>query len=177
MRAAAATLDRLSAGLDRIALWGAVAAVGVMVAAAIWQVVARYVFSAPPIWTEELARHSMVWAGMLGASSAYRASADPVLFAGARDAGGAAGLALALVRGTGVILLAVPVLYYSFIGPSGGFTRGFLARSAQRDAEMIDLSMVWFTVAVPVAFTLILIHLLAEIATRAASLSRKEIPT
>ena len=35
------------------------------------QVVARYVWAAPPGWTEEGARYAMVWAGLLGAT-AYR---------------------------------------------------------------------------------------------------------
>ena len=40
-------------------------ALAVMVFAAGYQVVARYIFHAPPVWTEDLARRSMVWAGML----------------------------------------------------------------------------------------------------------------
>ncbi|MEM9009856.1 MAG: TRAP transporter small permease subunit [Pseudomonadota bacterium] len=170
MQGVARGLGRLSAGLDRLALAGAAIAVIVMVAAAVWQVIARYLLSAPPIWTEELASHSMVWAGMLGASAAFRASADPTLFPGARAIGGGRGLLLSAVRAAGVLLLAVPVLYYSFFSARGDITRGFLARSAARDAEMIDLSMVWFTVAIPVAFSLIVIHLLAELAARAAGI-------
>ena len=63
-------LDALSLFLFRLALIGAVAAVLVMVFSAGWQVIARYALNAPPIWTEELARRAMVWAGMLGASCA-----------------------------------------------------------------------------------------------------------
>jgi TRAP-type transport system small permease protein len=168
--AVALLLRTLSAWLDRAALAGAAAAVVVMVGAAAWQVVARYALAAPPVWTEELARYAMVWAGMLGASSAFRALAEPTLFPGARDIGGPAGMALALVRAAGVVLLATPVLWYSLIGPRGDFARGFLARSAERDAEMIDVSMLWFTMAIPLAFALIVIHLLADLATRAAAL-------
>ena len=65
MRALALNLDKLSAALNKIALWGAVLAVLVMVFAASWQVFARYLLDAPPVWTEELARRAMVWAGML----------------------------------------------------------------------------------------------------------------
>lgn len=167
MRRAALALNDLSVMLDRVALWGAVLAVLVMVGAAIWQVVARYIFFAPPVWTEELARYSMVWAGMLGASSAFKAMADPTLFPGLRDTGGRIGDFLAGLRACGVLLFAVPVLWYCFQGPRGGFAKGFLMRSSAREAEMIDISMVWFTVAVPVAFTLIVIHLLADLGLRA----------
>lgn len=173
MTALASRLARASELADRCALGGAVAAVLVMAAAAIWQVVARYLLAAPPIWTEELARHAMVWAGMLGASSAYRAAADPVLFPQARAVTGRPGLALAAIRGGGVLLLAVPVLWFSLIGPGGGLSRGFIARSAGRHAEMIDISMVWFTVAVPVAFALIVLHMLAELSGRIAALPRE----
>jgi TRAP-type C4-dicarboxylate transport system permease small subunit len=168
MATLALAVDRLSAWLDRIALGGAVLAVLVMVASAIWQVVARYIFFAPPVWTEELARYAMVWAGMLGASSAFRAMADPTLFPAMREMGGRLGGFLAGLRATGVLLFAIPVLYYCLQGPRGGFSRGFLARSSVRDAEMIDVSMIWFTIAVPVAFTLILIHLMADLAMRAS---------
>lgn len=176
MTAVARYLTAISAALNWVAMWGAVAAVAVMVGAASWQVFARYLLAAPPVWTEELARHAMVWAGMLGASCAFRAMADPTLFPGARDRQGRLGLLLALVRAVGVLLLATPVIWYSFIGPQGGFARGFLARSAERDAEMIDVSMVWFTAAIPAAFILILVHMFADLATRATALNGRDIP-
>ncbi|MFZ2100541.1 MAG: TRAP transporter small permease subunit [Oricola sp.] len=164
MRALAHMLDRLSAALNRIALWGAVLAVSVMVLSASWQVIARYVLDAPPVWTEELARRAMVWAGMLGASCAFRAQSDPTLFPGARCVAGRAGAALALVRATGVALFAVPVIWYSLFGPGMDMARGFLGRSLGRDAEMINLPMIWFTAAVPVAFIIIIIHMFATTA-------------
>ena len=48
--------------------------------------------------------------------------------------------------------------------------RGFLGRSLGREPEMIALPMIWFTAAVPLAFALILIHLLADLAVRFARL-------
>ncbi len=166
MRALATTVDRLSAALNRAALWGAVAAVLVMTFAASWQVIARYVLDAPPVWTEELARRAMVWAGMLGASCAFRASSDPTLFPGMRDVPGGVGKLLALLRACGVLLFAVPVIWYSLFGLNMNMARGFLGRSLNRQAEMIDLPMIWFTASVPLAFTLILIHLAADLMMR-----------
>jgi TRAP-type C4-dicarboxylate transport system permease small subunit len=167
MRAAARALDRLSAMLNGIALWGAVLAVAVMVGAAAWQVVARYILDSPPVWTEEAARRAMVWAGMLGASAAFRARSDPTLFPAMREIGGGPGLALATVRGLGVVLFAAPVIWFSLYGPNMNPARGFLGRSLDRTAEMIPVSMIWFTSAVPLAFALILIHLAADLALRA----------
>ena len=154
-------LDRLSARINSIALWGAVLAVVVMVGAAGWQVIARYILDAPPIWTEELARRAMVWAGMLGASCAFRTSADPTLFPGMRDLQGGAGSTLALIRAAGVLIFAAPVIWFSIFDSRMNPLRGFLGRSLNRSAEMIDVSMIWFTTAVPLAFTIIVLHVLA----------------
>jgi TRAP-type C4-dicarboxylate transport system permease small subunit len=43
-----------------------------LVAAVSWQVVSRYVFSAPSSWTEEVARFLLIWIGVLGAAYAFR---------------------------------------------------------------------------------------------------------
>jgi TRAP-type C4-dicarboxylate transport system permease small subunit len=164
MRALARGLGAVSAALDRIALAGAVTALAIMLGAALWQVVARYVFAAPPIWTEEAARRAMVWAGMLGASCAFRAMADPTLFPAMARRGGGLGAALAAVRMAGVAIFAAPVLWYSVYGANMNPARGFLGRSLDRTAEMIPVSMVWFTAAVPLAFALIVLHALAMLA-------------
>jgi TRAP-type transport system small permease protein len=176
-RTLAAGLDRLSAGLDRLAVAGAVLAVATMLGAALWQTVARYVFDAPPIWTEEAARRAMVWAGMLGASAAFRAGANPTLFPAALRIPGGLGAVLALVRTSGVVIFAAPVLWYSAFGPGMNPLRGFIGRSLDRTAEMIPLSMVWFTAAVPVAFVLILIHTAAALAQRLAGAPLPESPS
>lgn len=166
MRALAITLGRVSALLYRIALWGAVLAVLVMAASAGWQVIARYALDAPPIWTEELARRAMVWAGMLGASCAFRAQADPTLFPAMRDIGGRAGAVLAIIRGAGVMVFAAPVIWFSLFDARMNPLRGFLGRSLNRQAEMLDVPMIWFTAAVPLAFVLIVIHMTADLTLR-----------
>ena len=164
MRGMAHMLDRLSAGLNRVALAGAVLAVLVMLFAAGWQVIARYLLDAAPVWTEEAARRAMVWAGMLGASAAFRAGADPVLFPAMLHVRGRIGTVLALIRAAGVAVFAIPVLWFSAFGPNMDPARGFMGRSLERTAEMLQVPMIWFTIAVPIAFTLILIHMLAALA-------------
>lgn len=164
MRSATTVLIRISAHLNKIALWGAVVAVAIMVGASMWQVIARYIFSSPPIWTEELARYAMVWAGMLGASCAFHGKVNPTLFPAALQVKGKTGLLYACVRGAGAMIFVMPVIWYSFIGPNGGFKRGFLSRSMSRTAEMLDVPMIWFAMVIPIAFLLIVIHILAEIA-------------
>jgi len=166
MQRFAQQLNRLSVSLNSIALWGAVLAVLIMVFAASWQVVARYVFEAPPVWTEELARRAMVWTGMLGASCAFYASTDPTLFPAMRQRRGGPGAALAVIRAAGVLAFSIPILWYSVFNARMDVARGFLGRSMARQAEMLDVSMIWFTAAVPLAFVLILVHLSARLALR-----------
>jgi len=167
-------LVAVSRRLNSIALWGAVSAVCVMIFAIMWQVVARYLFASPPIWTEELARYAMVWAGMLGASCAFYAHTDPTLFPGARNQKGTLGKVYAALRAGGVFFFVLPVLWFSFIGPTGGFARGFIARSTARTAEMTGIPMIWFSVAIPIAFALILIHAIADMARYSASLETQD---
>jgi len=177
MRAFSLYLDRVSAALNRIALWAAVLAVLVMAMSASWQVIARYVLDAPPVWTEELARRAMVWAGMLGASCAFRAKADPTLFPSMRDVTGWTGNLLALIRAGGVVLFATPVIWYSLYGANMNMARGFLGRSLERQAEMISVPMIWFTAAVPLAFALIVVHMLADLLMRLSGGRPDELPS
>lgn len=164
MRAVAHLLNRLSDGLNRVALVGAALAVAVMLAAAGWQVVARYLLNQPPIWTEELARFSMVWGGLLGASCAFRLRRDPTLFPDALTLRGTRGLVYTIIRSLGVLCFILPILWFSFFGPGGDVSRGYLARLAGRQTETMDLPMTIFGVAIPLAFTLIVLHVLADLA-------------
>ena len=172
MRATAYWLDRLSAGLNRIALWAAVGSLLSLVAIAGWQVVARYVLDQPPAWTEELARFMMVWAGLLGASCAFRAKTDPSLFPAARERVDGVGRVFAVIRTVGAIVFVAPILWYCVIGINGKVSTGYIARNAKQLTETMDLSMAVFAVAIPVGFTLIAIHALAQAAT---ALSRREV--
>ena len=162
-------LIRFSDVLNRIALAGAVIALVVMTGSAFYQVIARYIFDAPPIWTEELARRAMVWAGMLGASVAFHERSDPTLFPAVARTTGGIGRLLALVRAAGVTVFAVPVLYYSLFGANWALSRGFLGRSLGREAEMLSVPMIWFTAAVPVAFLIIMVHVAASLALHLAT--------
>ena len=170
MRAVASLLDRLSGGLNRAALIGAALAVAIMLFAAGWQVIARYLLNQPPIWTEELARFSMVWGGLLGATCAFRFRSDPTLFPEALKATGGRGLVFTLVRAFGVLCFILPILWFCVFGPGANPARGYLARLAGRQTETMDLPMIVFGVAIPLAFTLILLHVLADIARAIADL-------
>ncbi|MDI5984847.1 TRAP transporter small permease subunit [Halomonas sp. M4R5S39] len=127
------------------------------------QVMARYAFSAPPSWTEEMARYMMVWSGLLGATLSFKSKADPALFqAPFRGKGGLWMQLAALVRGTAVLVFLVPVVYFSLFGPGMATTRGFIARQARLSADTLGFPMSWVAIAVPVCASIILVHLLAR---------------
>lgn len=166
MRAIASQLDRISATLNVVALFLATGAVVVMVGAASWQVVARYILFQPPIWTEELARFSMVWAGILGASCAYRAKLDPSLFPQMRELPGLRGKVLTIVASAGVLAFALPVVWYSVFGLNGQMAGGYIARQFAKQADTLPISMAAFAIVIPVGFFLIMLHTFAGLAMR-----------
>jgi TRAP-type transport system small permease protein len=133
----------------------AVAALVVMIASTLLQVVMRYGLRAPPVWTEELARYAMVWAGLLGAVVAFFHRADPVLVAGWSARAGWRARAAGLCRAFGVTLFLGPIVWYGVFGAGMNVDRGFLARSAGRQAEMLDIPMIWVTAVVPLALAAI----------------------
>ena len=79
MKSALAQIVSVSKGLEKAALAISCTGMVVMTGCILIQIVARYILSDPPAWTEELARHAMIWSGFMGASVAYARRADPVL--------------------------------------------------------------------------------------------------
>ena len=156
-------LQSLSNTVDRFCRFGAATGLVLMLVLIAIQVVARYVFSEPPGWTEEGARYAMVWSGLLGSAVAFKAGGDPVMLRLKAFEGNAA---IAWVRAASVVLFVAPILYFCLFGPGQDLARGFLARSASRNTEAIGLSMAWFTAALPVTFVAILIHVAAGLAAR-----------
>ena len=153
-------LVRLSERVDACLLRVAVAALTMLVAVVLLQVVARYVFFQPPVWTEELARYLMIWAGLLGATLSFKRGFDPVVFQPV--AGGFAGALAGVARSLAVIVFVVPALFFSFFGPGLRASRGFLMRHARTLSETLEISTVFVAVAVPLALCVILLHLVAR---------------
>lgn len=164
IRTIAGGLDRVSVRLFQVGLVTAVLAVVVMMVSASWQVFARYLLDQPPIWTEELARFSMVWAGMMGASCAYRLKADPTLFPEALKLRGPANVAATLVRSLGALIFVSVTIWCCIFGPGGDPARGYIARLLGRQAETMPVPMMVFGIAIPIAFAFVVIHILADIA-------------
>lgn len=154
-------VQALSNAVDRFCRFGAASGLVLMLVLIAIQVVARYLFSEPPGWTEEGARYAMVWSGLLGGAVAFKAGTDPVML---RLKALEGNQAIVWVRAASVVVFVAPILYFCLFGPGQDIERGFLARSATRNTEAIGLSMAWFTAALPVTFIAILIHVAAGLA-------------
>ncbi|HOU32157.1 MAG TPA: TRAP transporter small permease subunit [Synergistaceae bacterium] len=70
MTAMADRLQRISRTLERVSAVGAGALLVVNVADVLLGIVCRYVFRISLVWTEEVARYSLVWLALLGAGCA-----------------------------------------------------------------------------------------------------------
>ncbi|NKB20957.1 MAG: TRAP transporter small permease subunit [Alphaproteobacteria bacterium] len=141
----------LSDVLDRVCRAVAGCALIVLLLVVLIQLVARYVLDSPPVWTEELARYAMIWAGLLGATVAFKVASDPVI---------ANIFPEKLSRAIQTIAVLV------FLLPIIAVSRGFLGRAAELSSEVLGISMIFVVAAVPVAAMVILIHLMARLATR-----------
>ncbi|KAA9134117.1 TRAP transporter small permease [Marinihelvus fidelis] len=65
-------LTPLADGLEAVLKHVLVALMVALVGAVSWQVISRYVFSAPSSWTEEVARFLLIWVSLLGAAYSTR---------------------------------------------------------------------------------------------------------
>ena len=145
----ARTLSKIGAGIDRLSGWIAFVAIMVMLGAMMLQIVARYIFAAPPVWTEELARYAMIWACMLGAGMAYYRRADPVLFRPKAIGRPRLAIWLYLIDLLAVIALVAPVLW---------FAPGFLARHMSRITETLEFNSAVVVSIIPLSLLLIVLH-------------------
>lgn len=153
----------LSNALHTLARSVAVAAVAGMFVTVMIQVVARYGFASPPVWTEDVARYMMVWTGLLGATLSFKSRADAVLMASVFPPRPHwLGWLAEAIHSAAVLTFVLPVVWFCFIGLRGGFSRGYLARQAALTMDTLGIAMVWIAVIVPVSMIIILIHLAAR---------------
>lgn len=153
------TSDRLHLIIRRVAVF----AVCVMFLTVVVQIIARYVFSSPPVWTEDVARYAMVWTGLLGATLSFKKRSDAVLMDSVfPKRPHYLGFLAEAIQSAAVLIFVLPVVYFCFIGLRGGFAKGYLARQSGLTADTLGIPMVWISVAVPLSMIIILIHLFAR---------------
>lgn len=148
--------DTLHAVIRRIS----VLAIMVMFCTVMLQVIARYVFSSPPVWTEDVARYMMVWTGLLGATLSFKTKTDAVLLASVFPSRPRImGYMADGVHTVAVLAFVGPVIWYCFFDLRGQFGRGFLGRQSTLVADTLGISLLWIVAVVPIAMVVILIHL------------------
>lgn len=159
-------LNQASAQVDRACLFLAKLALVGMALTVLLQIWARYGFDYPFSWTEELARYLMIWAGLLGATCAFKRRLDPtVVQVNPEDRG----LLHRAVFALTVVIFLAPILYYSFYGPNMNFERGFLWRSSNRLSQGMGINMALVGAIVPLSCAVLLLHL-------AALLTKEKVP-
>ncbi|MCK6403739.1 MAG: TRAP transporter small permease [Sphaerotilus natans subsp. sulfidivorans] len=131
------TFDRVLTGLAQWLACGLLALISVL---GLWQVLARFVFSEPSIWTEELMRRLLVWCVMLGIAVAFRRGALVSVDLMLRTARGRWRAALrGIITGTALAYLAV--LLWQGID--------LTTRVRFQSFASMDLSMAWAYAALP----------------------------
>ncbi|MDB4053167.1 TRAP transporter small permease subunit [Octadecabacter sp.] len=153
------TSDCLHLVMRRVAVF----AVCLMFVTVVVQIIARYAFSSPPVWTEDVARYAMVWTGLLGATLSFKTQSDAVLMQSVfPDSPHGLAFFAKAVQSVAVLTFILPVIYFCFVGLRGGFAKGYLARQSGLTADTLGIPMAWISVAVPVSMIIILIHLFAR---------------
>lgn len=141
----------------------AVFAVCLMFVTVVIQIIARYVFSSPPVWTEDVARYAMVWTGLLGATLSFKDQSDAVLMQSVfPKRPNILGLIAEGIQTAAILTFVLPVLYFCFVGLRGGFAKGFIGRQSGLTADTLGIPMAWISISVPLAFIIILLHLAAR---------------
>ncbi|MBR9865019.1 MAG: TRAP transporter small permease subunit [Rhodobacteraceae bacterium] len=159
-------IQQASAAVDRVCLTLSKIALGAMVVTVLLQIWARYGFDFPFTWTEELARYLMIWAGLLGATCAFKRKLDPRVVTPKETGSATLRWTRLGISALAVGIFLLPVLYYSFYGPNMNFERGFLWRSSNRFSPGLGVNMALVGSVVPLSCGIILLHLLAQITER-----------
>lgn len=154
-------IDRLSDLLAAVAGW-AYFVVGLMLT---WEVVARYFFTAPTIWAEELSRLTFVWATLLAAPALLRRGQHVRVTVLTATLGARARRAARLVALAAVILFCGLIVYAGVEAPLSSLHRG------RTTGTMLDLPAWWAQAAVPAAFALLGLQALIELGRTATGAS------
>jgi TRAP-type C4-dicarboxylate transport system permease small subunit len=122
-----------------------------LVAAVTWQVFSRYVLNDPSSWTDELARYTMVWLGLLGASYLFGIKGHLAITLLDTALKGKANIALQLL---------INVISFAFV--SLAMLKGGLAlmgRTTQQLSPALQLPMSTVYSILPISAVIILIYL------------------
>jgi len=146
-------VDRASDLLGQIAAW-LFCATGAMI---LWEVTARYVFSAPTTWAEEMSRMFLLWGTFAAMATVLRQRQmiRITMLIGAMGPGGrriAEGFSLLFIAG-----FAGVAAWYGYTIAADSFVRG------RTTGTLLNIPNWWTEAVIPVAFSLLLLQCLAEL--------------
>lgn len=146
------SLDRLGEALGRVAGW-LYFATGAMV---VWEVVARYVFTAPTIWAEEMSRVFLLWGTFLPMAALLhrRAHIRITLLVGLIGPAGSKAAEIA-----SLLFVAGFSLFVAWYG--WDITYDSL-RVGRTTGTMLNIPQWWTEIVIPVAFGLLAIQCAVE---------------
>jgi TRAP-type C4-dicarboxylate transport system permease small subunit len=151
--------DRLGRLLEAATLWTGVAALLIVTAAMIGQVVSRYVFGQPLQWSETISVYALVWVVFLGAAAMSFSDAH-VSIPSLTDRLGP--------RGRGIAALFSRLCGVAFAGIVVWIAWGWLVNGFHVQAASLGISTRWIKLALPVGVGLMgvaaLLHLTRDIA-------------
>ncbi|WP_386082231.1 TRAP transporter small permease [Vreelandella sp. F11] len=141
MRAAVTMIQRIDRGIAMGVALAASCALAIAVGASFWQVLGRFVFQAPSVWSEALTRLALVWMVLLGCSVAMRRGAFVAIDLAKVLTSGRVRRSIELVT-----LLSCLTLFATL------FWFGWEVASRVRFQQMagLDISMSWGYAALPV---------------------------
>lgn len=150
MRTLLMRADRLLTGL---ALNLACVLLAVICVLGMWQVLARFVFSQPSVWTEESMRRLLIWCVMLGVVAAFRHGALVSV-----------DLMLRLSRGAWqrVVRTLITAASLAFLAVLIWFGTSLAWRVRFQTFASMELSMAWAYAALPVGALLAVVAVLAQ---------------
>ena len=150
MKSSFLAFDRALTGL---AMWLACGLLALISVLGMWQVLARFVFSEPSTWTEELMRRLLVWCVMLGIAVAFRRGALVSVDLMLRTARGAWLTTVRwIITTTALAYLAVLVW----------FGINLVTRVRFQTFASMELSMGWAYAALPVGAVLAMLAVIAN---------------
>ena len=137
--------------LDKSILFISSFALMLLVVTVTWQVFSRYVLNDPSSWTDELARYTMVWLGLLGASYLFGIKGHLAIT-----------LLDSYLKGKAHIALQILINGISFAFVSLAMLKGGLAlmgRTTQQLSPALQLPMSTVYSILPISAVIILIYL------------------
>lgn len=144
-------VDRIERRFVQANRWLLIALLTAMVAVVFANVVMRYVFGTSVIWSEEVARHLMIWLTFAGSGLALRSGAQIGVDSLQDALPPAAARALRGFLAITMLLLFVALAWYGV---------DYALRTRFQTSAALGISMIYVYIGMPVGCVLLAVHLL-----------------